>query len=81
MYYGLSAKGRPMALKPNWKTLLRKAWSIRLAAIAALLSGCEVVLPLYSDSIPRNLFAALSGLVTVGAIVARVISQTGLSDE
>lgn len=70
-----------MALEANWKTLIRKAWSIRLAAIAALLSGCEVVLPLYSDAIPRNLFAVLSGLVTVGAIVARIISQKGISDE
>lgn len=64
-----------MNLLPDWKRLLRKAWSIRLVALAGLLSGCEVILPLFVDTVPRNVFAALSVLAAVGAGVARVVAQ------
>lgn len=62
-------------LHPDWKTILRKAWSIRLMLLAGLLSGCEVILPMYVDSIPRNVFAGLSMLVITGAMIARILAQ------
>lgn len=64
-----------MHLLPDWKRLIRKAWSIRLLVLSGLLSGCEVVLPLFVDTMPRNLFAVLSILAAVGAGVARVMAQ------
>lgn len=64
-----------MNLLPDWKRLLRKAWSIRLLVLSGLLSGCEVVLPLFVDTLPRNLFAGLSMLAAIGAGVARVVAQ------
>lgn len=64
-----------MNLLPEWKWLVRKAWSIRLVVLAGLLSGCEVVLPLFVDTLPRNVFAVLSMLAAIGAGVARVMSQ------
>lgn len=64
-----------MTLLPDYKNILRRAWSIRLALLAALFSGAEVVLPLFVDAIPRNLFAGLSFLTVAGAVVARVIAQ------
>ncbi len=63
------------SLVPEWKWLVRKAWSIRLVVLAGLLSGCEVILPLFVDSIPRNVFAVLSMLAAIGAGVARVMAQ------
>lgn len=66
---------------PDWKRVLRKAWSIRLMLVAGLLTGCETILPLYQDSIPRGTFAVLSMLVTVFAIVARVVAQKGMHDD
>ena len=62
---------------PEWRQILRKAWSLRLAAIAALLSGAEVVLPMFSDAFPRNAFAALSFFVVIAAMVARLLNQNG----
>lgn len=62
-------------LAPNWKRILKKAWSIRLMVLAGLLSGCEVILPLFVDTLPRNVFAILSMLAAIGAGVARVMSQ------
>lgn len=64
-----------MELLPDWKRIARRAWSIRLSIIAALLSGAEVVLPLFIDVLPRNLFASLSFAAVVGAAVARVVAQ------
>ena len=64
-----------MRLKPDWKAILMKAWSIRLAALAAVLNGAEVVVPLFADSVPRNLFALLSFITVVAAMVARIVAQ------
>lgn len=64
-----------MTLIYNWKLILKKAWSVRLIAAAAVLSGIEVILPFFSDVIPRGVFAALMFLVTVAALIARVVSQ------
>ena len=69
-----------MAFIHDWKKVLRRAWSIRLMLLAGLLSGCEVVLPLFVDAIPRNLFAVLSMLTVTGAMVARLVAQRGLRD-
>lgn len=64
-----------MMLHPNWKTILRKAWSIRLAAIAGLLTGCETILPMFADDLPRGIFSGLSVFVIMAAMVARVFVQ------
>lgn len=64
-----------MRLKPDWKAILMKAWSIRLAALAAVLTRAEVVVPLFADSVPRNLFALLSFITVVAAMVARIVAQ------
>lgn len=70
-----------MELLPDWKKIARRAWSFRLTIIAALLSGAEVVLPLFIDVLPRNLFASLSFVAVVGAAVARVVSQPRMHQE
>lgn len=64
---------------PNWRLVLRYAWSIRLMLLAALLSGAEVALPLFEYSIPTGLFAALSAGVTAAALVARFVAQAPIS--
>lgn len=69
-------------LVPNWRAVLRRAWSIRLLILAGALSGVEVALPLIGvDAIPAGTFAALSGLVTAAAFIARLIAQKGITDE
>ena len=64
-----------MKLYANWKEILRKAWSIRLMIVAGLLTGIEVILPLFHENIPRNLFAALSLVFVASALVARLVAQ------
>lgn len=62
-------------LKQNWRDVLRYAWSVRLIALAALLSGIEAALPLFTYSFPRGVFAVLSLITTAAAFIARLIAQ------
>jgi len=64
-----------MNLIPDWKVILKKAWSIRLIALAAVLSGAEVVLPMFGDMFSRGIFAGLSFATVIGAMIARVCAQ------
>lgn len=70
-----------MTLLPNWKRVVRRAWSVRLMVLAGLLTGCEAILPLYQEAIPRGAFAVLSMLAIVGGFVARIVAQKGVDDE
>lgn len=67
-----------MRFYSNWKEIVRKAWSIRFVLIAGALSGCEIALPMFSDSFPRNVFAALSAFFCGAAFVARLVAQKGM---
>ena len=64
-----------MNLLPEWKWLIRKTWSIRLVILSAILSGIELILPLFVDTIPRNLYAALTMCSAIAAGIARVVAQ------
>lgn len=70
-----------MQLVPNWRAVLRRAWSVRLMWLAAVLSGLEVLLPFATFlPIPTGLLAAISFVVTVAAMVARLVAQKGLTN-
>lgn len=73
-----------MKLIDDWKTIVKKAWSVRLLLLAGLMSGIEVMVqvlePSLSADLPKGLFASISGLVTAAALVARVLAQNGVSD-
>lgn len=68
-----------MDLIPDWKLVLEKAWSVRLLILAGVLSAAEVILPFFSDVIPRGLFAAVTFPVVGGALIARVLAQKEFS--
>lgn len=73
-----------MKLLADWKSILTKAWSVRFIILAGLLSGIEVALqiiePTVSATMPKGVFASLSGLATAAALVARVIAQNGVEN-
>lgn len=71
-----------MKLIPNWWDILKRAWSVRLLAVAALLSGFEVLLPIVRDyiwPIPSGWFAVSSFTCTVGAVFARIAAQNNIT--
>jgi len=72
-----------MQLVPNWRRVLRYAWSIRLILLAAVLSGLEIALPLLDGviDIPRGWLAAACFAATMAALIARFIAQKSVSGE
>ena len=67
-----------MKFYDNWKEILRRSWSLRFIILAGILSGIEVILPFFSDEIPRNLFAILSFMAVAAAFIARLVAQRGI---
>ena len=59
----------------NWRTVLKKAWSVRLMALAAVLTGVEAVLPFFTPSEPSLWFAVATFVVVCAALVARLVAQ------
>jgi len=47
--------------------------------ISALFTAAEVIVPLFFEQLPRNVFAVLSGVTAAGALIARVIMQKDLN--
>ena len=64
-----------MKLLYDWKNVASKAMSMRFVLMAGVLSGIEVILPLFVDSMPRGIFASLSLLASVSGAIARVVAQ------
>lgn len=69
-----------MQLDPQWRDILRKAWSVRLMLLAGVLSAAEAVVPFFSDVIPREVFALLLAGLTFAALIARIVAQRGLEE-
>lgn len=72
-------------LAENWRLILKHAWSVRLMIVAALLSGIEVFIQVviaFGIKLPiqSGLFAALAGLTTLAATIARFVAQEKLKD-
>ena len=69
-----------MTLIDNAGGVLRKAWSIRFALLSGLFGGIEAFLPLFSDAVPRGIFAGLCVLASLGTVISRVVMQEELHD-
>ncbi len=73
-----------LRLLPDWKRILRKAWSIRLIGIAALLTGAEAVLSAFgTDWIPVPVWGrmALIFIVMMGAFGFRLVAQNSMQED
>lgn len=66
-----------LELIPDWKRVLRRAWSIRLMLLAGLLSGLEAILPIVMDALPwpRWLASTVISLVVGLSFVTRLLAQ------
>lgn len=72
-----------MTLYSNWKTIVRKAWSVRMMLIAGLLTGCEAVINAYgADWLPVPTWARLLLILVVigGAFISRITAQKALPE-
>lgn len=84
-----------MKLIDNWRYILRKAWSVRLIVLSAVLSVAEtlvsfadtssdpafVVEPITGLHVPRGLFAMVAAGLSVAALTVRVLAQKELTPD
>lgn len=62
----------------DWKKQWPKLWSVRLSLLAAAASAIETGMQLYaSGSVPLIVVAA--GLTSLGASIARIVAQPGVT--
>ena len=64
-----------MKLYHNWSQILRKSWSLKFIILAAILTACEAILPMYWDEFSRETFAVLTFITIIAAFVARLVAQ------
>ena len=65
-------------LLPDWKRVAKKAWSLRLMAVAAFFAGCEAILPFVDDVLAPRPLAIVAFVVVVGAMITRLMVQKGM---
>jgi hypothetical protein len=70
-----------MQLIPEFKTNFRKFWSVRLGIVAAAFSGCEAFLPLFEHAVRPGIFALISFVFGIAALVARGVAQKALDGD
>ncbi len=70
-----------MKLIPEWRRVLRKAWSVRLNLLAVALTGATAALPAFMGIIPPMWLLALFTVVPLAAAVARLVDQPKMRDE
>ena len=78
----MTRRRRPRLL-PDWRDILRRAWSIRLMLLAGLLTGCEAVLSAMGTEwlpVPRWARMVILFGVLGAAFVARLLAQQGADD-
>ncbi|MBY5538038.1 hypothetical protein HFO42_32880 [Rhizobium leguminosarum] len=71
----------------NWREVLKRAWSVRLMALALLFIIIEPVYSFVAATwVSRNIYiqlamSAITGLLAVAAIIARIFVQQKISGD
>lgn len=70
-----------LRLHPDWKAILKHAWSVRLIVITAILTGAEAALPFVTEFVSANpvVWALITFSVTVAALISRIVAQKDVS--
>ena len=63
----------------NAMLVIRKAWSIRLAALSAVFSAAEVSLPFFTGVVPSGSLAAVALVAALGSAIMRIVYQPNMS--
>jgi len=65
-----------MMLLPDWKDILKRAWSVKFLTAAAVVSGCETIVSMSGTTLfPPGVASAVTGVLAALGILARVLAQ------
>lgn len=69
-----------LRLIPNWRSEIRRLWSLRFAGLVGALSGVILVWPALAESIPFWAYAAGGVTASVLFYVLRLVKQPGVDE-
>ena len=70
-----------LMLLPDWKDILKRAWSVKFLALAGVVSGCEAIMQVAGASLlPAGVGPAVVGVLAALGILARVLAQKEAED-
>ena len=64
-----------MKFLPDWKDLLKRAWSIRLMALAFIATLAEALWPVFAPEFEFRFAGVVSAVLIAAAFVARLMAQ------
>lgn len=64
-----------MRLLPDWKSILTRAWSIRLMALAFAATLAEALWPVFAPEFEMRLAGVVGAVLIAAAFVARLLAQ------
>jgi peptidoglycan/LPS O-acetylase OafA/YrhL len=64
-----------MKLLADWRQLLRRAWSVRLALLAAVLGAVDIGVQFLAATRPDPWIAMGAALCSLASAVARIVAQ------
>ena len=64
-----------MKLLWNWRSVVKRAWSVRCTFAACVLSAIEFALPFVAPREPSGWFAAAAALCGIAAVIARLMPK------
>lgn len=68
-----------MKLHPDWKAIVKRAWSLRFIALAGLAAAVETAIQVVTSGLGFSALVSLAiALASAAAAVARVIAQENL---
>lgn len=71
-----------MRLVSNWRRVLRRAWTVRLTLLCAVLNGVAVTVAIITGALPLPpvWLAILNGLLAASIPIVRLIDQNDLKE-
>lgn len=64
-----------MQLLPDWQRIARRAWSVRLALLSAVLGSVEIGVQFLAATQPTPYFAMAAAFTSLAAALARIVAQ------
>jgi hypothetical protein len=64
-----------MKMLPDWKDVLRRAWSVRLMVLAFVATLAEALWPIFAPDFDFRFAGVVSAVLIAAAFVARLMAQ------